>query len=54
MCALIEQDLLAEKSFDELLHPIRRDFQKSGVTEAKLDAIVIECAEGGQLEGRPR
>jgi hypothetical protein len=37
---LVEQDLLAGKSFDEILRPIRQDFQKSGVTETQLEAIV--------------
>ena len=37
---LIERDLLAEKSFDEILRPIRADFRKSGISEAELDEIV--------------
>jgi hypothetical protein len=37
---LIERDLLAEKSFDEILRPIRADFRKSGITEGQLDEIV--------------
>jgi len=37
---LIEQDLLSEMPFDDILRPIRRDFKKSGVTQAKLDQIV--------------
>ncbi|HEY2584436.1 MAG TPA: hypothetical protein VGI81_01580 [Tepidisphaeraceae bacterium] len=37
---LIEQDLLAEKTFEEILRPVRRDFKKSGITETELDAIV--------------
>ena len=38
--ALIERDLLADKSFDEILRPIRADFRKSGVSEDELEAIV--------------
>jgi hypothetical protein len=38
--ALIDQDLLADQSLDELLRPIREDFRKSGVTEKQLDQIV--------------
>ena len=38
--SLIERDLLADKSFDEILRPIRADFRKSGVSEGQLDAIV--------------
>jgi hypothetical protein len=37
---LIEQDLLADKSFDEILRPIRQDFLKSGTTESQLDTMV--------------
>ena len=37
---LIEQDLLAGKTFDDILRPVRRDFKKSGITEAELDRIV--------------
>lgn len=37
---LIEQDLMASKSFDEILRPVRRDFKKHGITEAQLDSIV--------------
>jgi hypothetical protein len=37
---LIERDLLAEKTFDEILKPVRDDFRKSGVTEDQLDGIV--------------
>jgi hypothetical protein len=44
---LIEEDLLAGKSFDDLLRPIRRDFKKSGVTEAALDQIISRGRRGG-------
>jgi len=37
---LIDGDLLAEKSFDEILAPVREGFRKSGMTEAELDALV--------------
>ncbi|HUB24561.1 MAG TPA: hypothetical protein VL992_03955 [Tepidisphaeraceae bacterium] len=37
---LIERDFLAEKSFDEILRPIRADFRRSGITEKQLDEIV--------------
>ncbi len=38
--SLIERDLRLEKSFDEILAPIRDDFRKRGITEAQLDGIV--------------
>ena len=37
---LIERDLLADKSFDEILRPIREDFRRSEMTEKQLDEIV--------------
>ena len=37
---LIERDLLADRTFDDILRPIREDFRKSGITEAQLDEIV--------------
>ena len=40
---LIERDLLASRTFDEILKPIRRDIQKSSLTEAQLDAIVARA-----------
>jgi hypothetical protein len=38
--ALIERDLLADKTFDEILRPVREDFRKRGVTPEQLDVIV--------------
>lgn len=37
---LIERDLLADKTFDEILKPVREDFRRSGVTPEQLDEIV--------------
>jgi hypothetical protein len=37
---MIERDLLAEETFDEILRPIREDVRRSGLTEAQLDDIV--------------
>ena len=38
--ALIERDLMADRSFDEILRPVRADFERSGITEAQLDKTV--------------
>lgn len=43
---LIERDLLVDKSFDEILAPIREDFRRSGITEDELDRMV-DRARGG-------
>lgn len=43
---LIEQDLLADRSFDEILRPFRRDIKRAGVTERKLDEIVDRARRG--------
>ena len=38
--ALIEREMLADESFDEILRPARESFRKSGATEAQLDRAV--------------
>ncbi len=50
---LIEQDLLADQSFDEILRPIRSDFRKGGITNSQLDKMV-QRARLGSLNGRRR
>jgi hypothetical protein len=42
---LIAIDLLAAKSFDEILAPIRRTFQESGMSADDLDALFEEARE---------
>ncbi len=37
---LVERDLLADKSFSEILGPIRQDFHAAGITHGQLDDIV--------------
>ena len=37
---LIERDILADRTFDEILRPIRQDVRKSGLTQVELDRIV--------------
>ena len=41
--SLIERDLLASKSFDEILKPVRQGFKTSGLTPDDLDAIVTRA-----------
>ena len=41
--AMVERDLLAEKSFNEILRPIRADVKASGLTPERLDEIVDEA-----------
>ena len=38
--ALIEREMLAQESFDEILRPIRSAFRHSGLTESQLDQLV--------------
>ena len=40
MRSLIERDVKADESFDEILRPIRADVRKAGITEDQLDQIV--------------
>ena len=42
---LIQTDLLAAKSFDEILAPIRQTFQKSGMSEDELEIIFDDSRE---------
>jgi len=42
---LIERDLQAPQSLDELLAPIQRHFEESGMTDDDLDALVEEARE---------
>ena len=42
---LISTDLLAAKSFDEILAPIRKTFQETGTSEDELDSIFEEARE---------
>ena len=41
---LIEADLLADKTFDEILAPVREGFRKSGVTEKQWDALIAKAS----------
>lgn len=38
--SLIERSVLADKSFDEMLAPVRADVSKQGLSERRLDQIV--------------
>ena len=41
--SLVERDLAAGDTFDEVLRPVRDGFKKSGVTEDELDALVTRA-----------
>lgn len=41
----VEEKLLRSKSLDELLAPVRAKFERSGMTEEELDALVEEARE---------
>ena len=51
---LITTDLLAAKSFDEILAPIRHTFQESGVSEDELETLFEETREEVYLEQKAR
>jgi hypothetical protein len=48
----IERDMLADRTFDEILMPVRADFRKSGVTEEQLDEIVDRARKTTRPKGR--
>lgn len=51
---LIATDLLAAKSFDEILAPIRKTSQESGGSEDDLDALFEEAREEVYQERKAR
>lgn len=52
--SLIERDLLADKSFDDILRPIREDFRKSGMTESQLDQVIDRARKASAQKTRKR
>jgi hypothetical protein len=53
--SLIERDLLADQSFDELLRPVREDVRKRGFSEAALEQAVRRARRaGGRQNGKGR
>ena len=42
---VIEADVLADQSFSEILEPIRRSFDESGMSEDELDTLFEEARE---------
>ena len=49
---LIERDMLADRTFDEILMPVRADFRKSGITEDQLDEIVDRARKATRPKAR--
>lgn len=43
--AVIEAEVSADQSFNEILEPIRRSFDESGMSENELDALFEEARE---------
>jgi hypothetical protein len=50
--ALIARDLLSDKTFDEMLEPVRTDFQQHGTTEDQLTAIVERARKSSPPKSR--
>ena len=42
---LLQADLLSERPFSEILEPIRRSFDESGMSEAELDTLFETARE---------
>lgn len=47
-------DLLAEKSFDEILAPIRRNFEDSGMSDEELDGLFTDARKEASRARRER
>jgi hypothetical protein len=52
--SLIERELLSDKSFDDILRPVREDFRKAAVTETQLDGIVERARDATRKHPRRR
>jgi hypothetical protein len=48
---LISTDLLAARSFDEILDPIRKTFQESALSEDELESLFQEARDGSTSHG---
>lgn len=51
---LITTDLLAARSFDEILAPIRKTFQASGMSEDEVEALFTDAREEVYQEGKAK
>ena len=47
-------DLLAEKSFDEILAPFRRNVEESGMSDEELDGLFTTTRKGDSRERKER
>jgi hypothetical protein len=50
---LIACDLLSDKTFDQILEPVRVDFRKAKTTEDELEAIVVRARKTSRLKDIP-
>ena len=55
-CALelLEIALLARRPFEEIVEPIARDFDESGMTEAELDDLIKRARRAVRDESGPK
>lgn len=55
-CALelLETALLARRPFEEIVEPIARDFDESGLTEAELDDLIKRARRAVHDESGPK
>ena len=55
-CALelLEMALLARRPFEEIVEPIARSFDESGMTEQELDGLIKQARQAVRDENRPK
>lgn len=55
-CALelLETALLARRPFEEIVEPIAKSFDDSGMTEKELDDLIKQARQAGREERRPK
>ena len=51
---MIQAEILSRRPFSEILAPIRKSFEESGMSEEDLDALVREAREEIYKEGREK
>lgn len=52
--AVLQREVRASRSLDEILQPVRDDLRARGITEAALDAIIERARNGRRKRTPPR
>ena len=50
---LLETAVLAQKPFEEIVEPIAKSFDESGMTEEELDDLIEQTIQANPMRARP-